>query len=276
MKAVKCAHAALRARYPREPNFQECVRAAYDDVMRQHYNGELLHIRNARRNRVCGVDNVNIPTFSKLLGSYIGNHREVFTTWKEDFKNLYHEVEEADFKHLEKNSTPQNRISFDQVVSMVIASMYGFSVARQAYMWSRTPFGDIQFTKGDASYVYAHTHLSLDNKTTGMGMVNMMKSPFATEIYRNTFTLYPDGDAYNVMHAMTAPDDRTLVAGHTLWYVKEQEHFYVERPGMAPAMIIPRLYTFVEYNDRLQYASHETSRGKLCQTKKSLWKNSEQ
>ena len=264
MKAIKSVNQALRMLYPNEPYFTFAIRAAYDDVMHRHYKGTLNLYREERRRRVLGVDNANLPELSRLLGSYIDYHREPFTSWKEDFEKLYHKIEECDSKHL-----PDDHISLDQVVAVAISSTYGLYVTQNAYLWSKSAFGDIRKSKGNDSYVYAHTHMLLDNKINGQSLAGLLKNPSATEIYRITFTLFHDGNYNRVIHATSTPDDRTLVAAHTLWYVKEEERFHVERPGMAPALIIPRRYSFIEYNDRLKYSLY-SAQGVLCGTEKII------
>lgn len=262
MKAIQYAEKALRLLYPHESTLFGPLHAAYDDVMCRHYKGTLDMYREERRQRVCGVDNANLPELSKLLGSYIGNHREPLTSWKEDFEKLYHEIEKCNAKEI---TSPDNFLSFDQIVSIVVSSLYGLPVPYSGFLHTRKEFGDIKYPTGSYSYVYAHTHFALDNRMTGQSLVNLLKSPSATEIYRNIFRIDPDGNYNRVMHATATPDDRTLVSGHTLWHVKEEHPFYVERPGMAPTMIIPRTFCFVDYNSRLKY-DKESAVGKLCRT----------
>jgi hypothetical protein len=234
MKSINYA-LALCKRYPHEPNFQETMRAAYADVMRKHFNGDLEKYRDERRARVRGVESCNLSEMSNLLG-------------RKEYKALYREIEITASKLFSDNP---EYISLDQVVAAVISFMCGLPATRKAHLWTRSAFGDIHASVGDSSYVYAHTHFSLDNKRNGDSLVKLMKNPSATEIYRNVFTLYFDGSV-NAKHVMTSADDRTLVAGHTLWRVQEQDCFYVQRPNMAPVLVLPRSYSFVAYNDQLK------------------------
>lgn len=243
--------------------------------MRKHYNGNLESYRSERRRRVFGDENKNLPELTRLLGSYIGNHQQIFTTWKEDFEKLYHTIEAHNSPISKQSATAAdpNYLSFDQIIAMAISSTCGLPVTRRGDVWTRTPFEDnhISFTSCGDSYLYAHTHFSLDNKKFGLSFSKIM-DPSLTKVYRNVFTLYPDGDYSKVSHATATADDRTLVAGHTLWRVKEEEPYDLVRPGLPPAIAIPRLYYFLEYNNRLRYL-RDSPRGMLCSVKKGLWRS---
>lgn len=163
---------------------------------------------------------------------------------KTNFQTAYYIIEDME-KHFSNMD-----ITYDTIVSSIIALMDDTSYVRKGYFWSDIPFHGFMLTRTEkinATFLYAHTHFVLDNEDYGKSFNDVTRHSTKRNIYKNTFEITNDNFGLSNF-ALELSKDQTLFAGHTIWRV--QEHIpYVDINSQL--LVNSSTFTFVENNNRV-------------------------
>lgn len=208
---------------------KEAVDTAYLNLLNSHDGGSLSFYRKTRLNRI-----VHCPEDHHIRLRDFLRHQ--------NYEKSYHEIEamEKHFSNME--------ISYETILSSVVALMHNTPFTSKGYFWSDTPFHRFMFSKENTMHHYIHTHLIVDDKDFGKSYDDVMAHSSKRNIYKNIFEI--TNDKFGLCNfTLGLPKDQTLVASHTIWRVQERAILCYNVDSTR--LITQTTFTFVENNNRV-------------------------